>query len=160
MRLQPIDAASAKLIEIGYTADGSQAAVLIARRPNAVAFPPLPRLAAHFAGANRFQFSGFDALLDRVCGVVDIEPQAVKFLLDLQDFERAFGCFLGFRNERLQVFAQPPHDVEPAVAVGKAICHAGLTSIACDVEPRRPMLDQLLFQFSAHGGQAYSGNSI
>jgi hypothetical protein len=109
--------------------------MLIAHGRNPVAFPAAPRLTAHFASANRFQLSGFDALQDGVRIVVDVEPQAAEFLFDLQDFERASGCFLGFRNERLQVFAKPPRDVEPAVAMGKSICHSGLALIACDVEP-------------------------
>jgi hypothetical protein len=133
--------------------------MVIARRPNAVV-SQLPRLAAHFTNAQRFRFADLDALQDGVRPMTDVEPQAAEFLFDLQDFERASGCFLGFRNQRLQIFAEPPHDVEPAVAMGKAIRHSGLALIACDMEPRRPTPDQLLFQFSAHGGQPYSGNSI
>jgi hypothetical protein len=61
--------------------------------------------------------------------------------------------------ETAKNFAPIRKTIEPSVAMGKSICHAGLRSIACDVEPRRPTLDQLLFQFSAHGKQAHSGNS-
>ena len=61
--------------------------MLIAHRPNAVV-PQLPRLAAHFASAKRFQFSVLDALQDGVRPMTDIEPQAAEFLFDLQDFER------------------------------------------------------------------------
>ena len=118
--------------------------------PNAVAFSVAPRLAAHFASAKGFQFADLDALQDGVCPVIDVEPQAAEFLFGLLDLKRASGCFLGLHNERLQVFAQPPHDVEPAVAVGKAICHSGLALISRDVEPRRPTLHQFLFQFFLH----------
>jgi hypothetical protein len=136
--------------------------MVIAHRPHAVAFPPLPRLAAHLASAERLQFGGFDALQDgvRPMPMADVEPQSAKFLFDLQDFERASGCFLGFRNERLQFFAQPPHDVEPAVVMGESVRHAGLQWVAIDGEPRWPTLDQPLFKFTAHDGQVHSGNSI
>jgi hypothetical protein len=123
-----------------------QASMVIAHRPNAVAFPPIPRLAAHFTSAKRFRLSGFDALPYGVRPVIYVDTKPAEFLFDLQDFERASGCFLGFRNERLQVFAQPPHDVEPAGAMGKAVRHSVLALIACEVEPRRPML----FQFLLH----------
>ena len=91
------------------------------------------------------------------CEPSPVYPVSINFA---GDFERASGSILGFRNERLQVFAQPPNDVEPAVAVGKSICHSRLALIACDVEPRRPTLDQLLLKITAHDGEAHSGNSI
>ena len=81
--------------------------MFIAHRPNALS-PQVPRLAAHFASAKRFQFNGFDALQDGVRSMTYVEPQAAEFLFDLQDFER----LPGFGHERLQVFAQPPHDVD------------------------------------------------
>jgi hypothetical protein len=59
------------------TADGSQAGVLIAHRPNAVV-PELPRLGAHFTNAQRFQFADLDALQDGVRPVTDVEPQATS----------------------------------------------------------------------------------
>src|SRR6266851_83853 len=121
-------------LSLGVTA--LQTNMVITRRPNAVAFPPFPRLTAHFASAKGFQFADLDALQDGVRPMADVELQAAEFLFGLQDFERASGCFLSFRNERLQFFAQPPDNIEPAVAMGKAICHAGLELIACDVEPR------------------------
>ena len=124
--------------------------MVTAHRSNAVAFPPLPRLAAHFTSAQRFRLGGLDPLQDGVRPMTEVEPQATEFLFDLQDFERVSGCFLGFRNERLQVLAQPPHDVEPAIAMGKAIRHSGLALIAYDVEPRPPTLHQFLFQFFSH----------
>jgi hypothetical protein len=101
--------------------------VLIAHRPNAVV-PQVPRLAAHLASAERLQFGGFDALQDgvRPMPMADVEPQTAEFFFDLQDFERASGCFLGFCDERLQVFAEPPNDVELAVAMGKPVRHPGL----------------------------------
>ena len=76
----------------------------MAHRSNAVV-PELPRLAAHLASAERLQFGGFDALQDgvRPMPMADVESQTAEFFFDLQDFERASGCFLGFRNERLQV---------------------------------------------------------
>jgi hypothetical protein len=49
---------------------GSQTCMVIAHRPDGVAFPPLPRLAAHFTGAQRFQFADLDALQDRIRPVI------------------------------------------------------------------------------------------
>lgn len=92
-------------------------------------------MTAHFASAKGFQLSGFDAVPYDVRTVIYVDTKSAEFLFDLQDFERVSGYFLGFRGERLQVFAQPPYDIEPAVAMGKAICHSGLALIACDVEP-------------------------
>ena len=94
--------------------------MVIARRPNAVAFPAAPRLTAHFASAKGFQSSSFDAVPYDLRTVIYVDTKSAEFLFDLQDFERASGYFLGFRNQRLQGFAQLPHDVEPAVAMGKA----------------------------------------
>jgi hypothetical protein len=67
---------------------------------------PLALLAAHFTSAQRFRFADFVALQDGVRPLTDVEPQAVEFLLDSQDFEQASGCSLGFRNERLQVVSR------------------------------------------------------
>lgn len=98
-----------------------QAGVLIARRLNPVAFPPLARLAAHVTSVKGFQLSVSDALPYGVRPVIYIDTKSAELLFDLQDFERASSCFLGFRNERFQAFAHPPHDIEPAVAMGKFI---------------------------------------
>jgi hypothetical protein len=48
----------------------SRASVLIARRPHAVAFPQLPRLAARLASAKGFRFADLDALQDRIRPVI------------------------------------------------------------------------------------------
>jgi hypothetical protein len=79
-------------------ADGSQAGVLIAHRSNPVALSTLPRLAAHLASAKRFQLSGFDAPPYGVRPVIYVDTKRAEFLFGLQDFERASGRFLGFRN--------------------------------------------------------------
>ena len=83
-------------------------------------------MTAHFASAKGFQLSGFDAVPYDLRTVIYVDTKSAEFLFDLQDFERVSGCFLGFCDERLQVFAQLPHDVEPAVAVGKPVLHPGL----------------------------------
>jgi hypothetical protein len=43
-----------------------QSSMVSAHRSNAVAFPPLPRLAAHFTSAQRFRLGGLDPLQDGV----------------------------------------------------------------------------------------------
>jgi hypothetical protein len=91
--------------------------MLVAHDRTPLAFSAAPRPAAHFASANRFQLGGFDALQDGVGPVIYVEPQSAELLFDLQDFERASARFLGLDNKRLQVVAQPPYDVEPAVAM-------------------------------------------
>jgi len=69
--------------------------VRIAHRPNAIV-SQRPRLAAHFASAEGLRFSRIDALHDgfRPMLMADVEPQTAEFFFDLQDFERASGCFL------------------------------------------------------------------
>jgi hypothetical protein len=53
--------------------------MVIAHRPHAVAFPPLPRLAAHFTSAKELQFTDLDALQDGVRPMADVESQASEF---------------------------------------------------------------------------------
>jgi hypothetical protein len=57
--------------------------MVIARRPDAVAFPTLPRQTAHFASAKGFQLSGFNPLQDGVRPVTDVEPQAAKMIREV-----------------------------------------------------------------------------
>jgi hypothetical protein len=118
---------------------------------NPVAIPPPPRLAAHFASTNCFAVERFRcASVWCLSGGVRRHEVRGIFVGACKTSIGASGCFLGFRNERLQFFAQPPDNIEPAVAMGKANCHSGLARVAVDFEPRPPTLHQFLFQFLLH----------
>jgi hypothetical protein len=128
------------------------AGVLAAQGPIPTMFMVSSRLAADLAGAKGFFPCGRYAFLDGVSSGIHVEAQPAEFLFDLQHLERLPACMLGFRNERLQVLAQPPYDVEPAVSMDKAVRHSGFSWVASDAEPRWPTLNQLLFQFLPHIG--------
>jgi hypothetical protein len=54
------------------------------------------------------------------------------------------SLFFSGGDVRLQAFAQPPEEIEPAVAVLETKVHQRVTRIADDVELNWPAIDQLL----------------
>src|ERR1019366_3503949 len=120
------------------------AGMLVAQGLNPTVFPPFSRLAADFTGGEGLQFCCFDAPANGVAPMVDAEAQAAKLLLDLQHLKRVSCLFFDFGDKRFQVLAQPPEDVEPAIAVAEAVRHQCVSNVAFELEPPRPTPDQLL----------------
>jgi len=121
--------------------------VFVAESSNPAMLPPAALPAANLACAKGFRPGGIDATSYAICRLVRVEAQPPEFFFNLQNLKRAPRFLLGFRNERLKVFAQPPDDLEPAVAMDESVRHLGLSYVTGDVEPRWPTLNQHLLQF-------------
>src|ERR1035437_2094169 len=120
------------------------AGMLVTQGLNPTAFPPFSRLAANLAGAEGLPFGGFEASANGVIRMSHVDAQLAKFLFHLQYFKLVSGCLLEFGDQRFQVLAQPPEDVEPAIAVAEAERHQCVSNVAFELEPPRPTPDQLL----------------
>src|ERR1035437_3827614 len=120
------------------------AGMLVTQGLNPPAFPPFSRLAANLAGAEGLPFGGFEASANGVIRMSHVDAQPAKFLFHLQYFKLVSGCLLEFGDQRFQVLAQPPEDVEPAIAVAEAERHQCVSNVAFELEPPRPTPDQLL----------------
>ena len=106
--------------------------MLVAQGLDPTIFPQCSRLTANLASAEGLVCGDSDALANGfIPTTVHIEAQTAKFLLHLQYFKLASACSsLEFSYQWLQVLAQPPQDVEPAVVVREALWHQGVPYVA------------------------------
>src|ERR1035438_7904789 len=112
--------------------------VLVAQGLNQTIFPQFPRLTADFAGMEGLLYGGKDALANGVIPTtVHVKAQAAKFLFHLQDFKLASSLLLEFGDQRLQVCAESPNNLEPAIIVSEAQSHSCVAKIALGIEPKR-----------------------
>jgi len=117
---------------------------------NQTIFPQFPRLTADFAGMEGFLYGSFDTLANGVVRLISVDAQPTKLLFHLQDFKLEPGLLFQFREQRLQVCAESPNNLEPAIIVSEAQSHSCVAKIALGIEPRGPLLDQLLLKFLVH----------
>jgi hypothetical protein len=96
--------------------------------PGSVVTYQIPRLATHFASMEGLPHGSRNTGADGVEGVVTtlkVEAQSTEFLFDLGDLKGSPWPY-----DLFELFAQPPHEIEPAVAVLKTEMQAGLRDIA------------------------------
>src|SRR6202043_1205862 len=89
--------------------------MFIAECLDAPCFPQCPRLPADLAGMEGLVCGDSDTLANGFLPTtVHIKSQPAKLLFHLQHFKLASTFLLEFGDQRFQILAKPPQDIEPA----------------------------------------------